>query len=443
MGYTKLIAPPALILVVAAVLLMGAMGVFKSQTSFRINTTSWWFYLMGVFVLVFLALRWVISENVNANIKMLFLFFGAAIFLTGLYQAYRHIPMDTGPQAQKTGLVPAPVGSDGNEVYAIEDGDTPDPPPEEAAARSLTIKQLLPAPMDQGLCGSCWAVASATVIGARYNKMLQDAGKPLPSKPVFNCVPADVDQSLWWASPQYLVDMDPSQPQGECSSGKCNGNTAIQGFKLAEQGVPTSTCVPYFLASTPSCRTSCKSPVTQYVMCPGGSGNHCLKPPGEYWETCPTTGEPLKKSVKTTHARYVLGHEAMKKEIDEKGPLLCGINFYEGADWTLTDPVNLTNSMLRANIPDQISEGFVARPRNDPNYTLGFEQGGHAVTVYGYGTTPDGVKYWNVRNSWGKNWGIDGDVKIERGINAWNIESMCATADVEAYVNQGDLSDHK
>ncbi|CAI8591027.1 unnamed protein product [Vicia faba] len=38
----------------------------------------------------------------------------------------------------------------------------------------------------------------------------------------------------------------------------------------------------------------------------------------------------------------------------------------------------------------------------------------HGVTIVGYGTTVTGLKYWLIKNSWGKNWGVDGYMKIKR-----------------------------
>ena len=41
--------------------------------------------------------------------------------------------------------------------------------------------------------------------------------------------------------------------------------------------------------------------------------------------------------------------------------------------------------------------------------------------VVGWGEE-DGVKFWNVRNSWGSYWGKLGFFRIERGINAVKME---------------------
>ncbi|KAI4296987.1 hypothetical protein L6164_036900 [Bauhinia variegata] len=38
----------------------------------------------------------------------------------------------------------------------------------------------------------------------------------------------------------------------------------------------------------------------------------------------------------------------------------------------------------------------------------------HAVTLIGYGTTEDGIRYWLIKNSWGKTWGENGYMKLRR-----------------------------
>jgi C1A family cysteine protease len=51
----------------------------------------------------------------------------------------------------------------------------------------------------------------------------------------------------------------------------------------------------------------------------------------------------------------------------------------------------------------------------------------HAVTVVGFGIE-HGSRYWIVKNSWGKNWGVDGYFYLERDHNVCGINSYSAFA---------------
>lgn len=50
----------------------------------------------------------------------------------------------------------------------------------------------------------------------------------------------------------------------------------------------------------------------------------------------------------------------------------------------------------------------------------------HGVVVVGYGRYNDIIDYWVVRNTWGENWGDQGYINIQRGVNKCSIETYPA-----------------
>lgn len=58
-----------------------------------------------------------------------------------------------------------------------------------------------------------------------------------------------------------------------------------------------------------------------------------------------------------------------------------------------------------------------------------WERVDHSVILYGWGETETGVKYWNLVNSWGSDWGENGHFRMLRGVDESAIESSAEAAD--------------
>lgn len=75
---------------------------------------------------------------------------------------------------------------------------------------------------------------------------------------------------------------------------------------------------------------------------------------------------------------------------------------------------------ILANINFDTYTGGVFSGCDDP-----YQQLNHAIVVVGYGVDKQsGRKYWICRNSWGENFGVNGHIYIERGVDMCGIESI-------------------
>lgn len=95
------------------------------------------------------------------------------------------------------------------------------------------------------------------------------------------------------------------------------------------------------------------------------------------------------------------------------------------------------DAILNAVAKQPVSIGIDASSDGFKHYAGGLFKGPcgtnliHAVTIVGYGTTPDGVAYWLLRNSWGPRWGERGYMRIQR--NSGSPGGLCGLAMEASY----------
>merc|ERR1712168_407788 len=125
---------------------------------------------------------------------------------------------------------------------------------------------------------------------------------------------------------------------------------------------------------------------------------------------CPTDLPVFNQGAKVSGSYYTYSgdEELLKQQVYEHGSVLAGV--FAGRNFS--------------NYGGGIFAGCDAGA--SPN---------HAISVVGYGTE-DGVDYWLIKNSWGKWWGDNGYIKMQRGVGMCGIgpvivATLCTATDVE------------
>lgn len=261
--------------------------------------------------------------------------------------------------------------------------------PVDNAARKAKKKNIMP-PDNQYLCGSCWAISTASVIGDAFV--------------VAGLVNWRPEISTAWALSCY--------PQGKCDG----GSPALLLQDIARgSGIPSKHCLDYSFCAK---NEKCNGKAVQHFQ----AQNLSSLVPQECG--CYYGGNDVK------HYNYSINRDvktlaidqgattvdnirlAIKKHILLHGPVLTGYfvmkNFSSGYFTKINGGVYLE----RANYVPGSPLTFSNAEASGPNY-----KGSHAVAIIGWGVAKNilydtnkrgDVPYWYCRNSWGPSWGGDG-----------------------------------
>jgi C1A family cysteine protease len=256
-------------------------------------------------------------------------------------------------------------------------------------------------PFNQGLCGSCWAVAAATCLSDVFV-----VSKKVPSNPQL--------------SPTYMLSC---LPQSQCDG----GDPALASNDLVNKGISTSSCLDYSWCKNTGCSgdptkhfdsgninqyippCQCKSaPQSTYFA--ESSTAICIPPQlSEFDDSEMEIVQYYLKNLYDETNSMNLSKESVdtiqqiiKYKIYTYGPVIGGFhvfkNFFKGNYYE-------TNNIY---IETCTYSGIPGIDIDDPEKDWA---GSHAVVIVGWGVDTvhdEEVKYWVVRNSWGTNWGAKG-----------------------------------
>jgi cathepsin B len=224
---------------------------------------------------------------------------------------------------------------------------------------------------DQSQCGSCWAVAAASVYSDR------------------RCIVTDgADQT------SYSAEDTMTCCTGSCGDGCQGGYPSMAWQWYVDTGVVTGGnytnklgCQPYEIPPhathgypTPACVTSCQNSYKTHTY---AADKHMAK----------------------SAYNVPFNVAQIQTEIMSKGSVEATFKVYE-------DFFNYKSGVYKHSLFSQFA-------------------GYHAVRMIGWGTE-NNANYWLVANSWNTDWGMDGYFKILRGTNECEIESGIVAGDVSA-----------
>lgn len=248
-------------------------------------------------------------------------------------------------------------------------------------------RRLLTPVVDQGTCGACFMFSVVSAFEDRVR--LFTSGQILPSLNAMALVlcmghRTDVDSDCRGGT---LFDAARAMYGTGVPERQCVSSSNILQFQFENQAFPT--CHELMGESGELCKPSLMTDNKRHVA-------RTWRADGFY--------------VVSLSSDYRIVERELMYEIYSHGPVSVGMVIF---------PDFLTTDMS--------SDARVYSPRANQNRV-----GGHAVKLIGWGTTSDGVDYWEAANSWGEKWGNRGYFRVVRRSPALQLElnHICVTPNV-------------
>lgn len=247
-------------------------------------------------------------------------------------------------------------------------------------------------------CGGCWAFATTACLAARINIWTDN-------KVHVDLSAANLIYCNWGGETEYDIVVDAferhldfkdltKEIRDAVLTVGCSGETLIGAWQyLYRYGTPTEDCQPYTGPKGDLCAVQIGQTIPS-----------CELVAGESYDLCQDGSPQLQYR---SGGFYIVGadssdkEKAIREEVYKFGPVTTGMRVYDDLfEWD-------GRGVYKWNGTSPLS-------------------GGHAVVIVGWGVM-DGTPYWQVRNSWGPEWGDNGYFRLPRGTNHCDIESNVVT----------------
>ncbi len=271
------------------------------------------------------------------------------------------------------------------------------PIPDSFSWREKLGGKILPV-QDQGNCGDCWAYSTTATLADRYAIKF---GIPAP------------DLSVLWTVTNTKYYLNKSTDHYACEGGRpVDAVTLFQNM-----GSKLNDCWPMSMIDSKS------NIFPQALMT---LGENCC------WNCCENTTS-ANKIYRSGPARYLSNTKAFSNaditkniqlEIMNHGPVTAGFqvftDFYYYWQNCQEDDVYIKNS-----VPIPVENKI---------------EGWHAVEIVGWGKNQKGIRFWEVKNSWGLYGGNNGYCKIGFSLDVSSQENWCFLDIPDSNMNGGVIA---